>query len=171
MFPEQGAGQWFYLNFLKQTYDMWVRTSSLMLEQMMQAPAFAAHLGKAFEQSLDIKRQTDEAWDIWLRNMRFATQSDIQTLLGAQRSLETKLTTAVGVSTVDPGRASEQSTQALEASLKSLRAAIQSDMESLRTELQMIEDKLTQSSASPDRQTSGVSTGMPQADSNTHQLE
>ncbi len=162
MFLEQRAGQWFYPYFMKQMYDMWVRTSSLMLEQMMQAPAFTAHFGKAFEQSLDVKRQMDEVWDIWLRSMRFATQSDIQTVLGAQRSLETRLTTAVGVLAVDLGKASEQSTHALEASLKSLRAAIQSDMVSLRTELQMIEDKLTQSSASPDRQASGVSTGIPQ---------
>lgn len=91
MFAGQGNGPAFGWAFQKQMYDIWVRTTTELLEEMMKTSAFAGTMGRSVDQSLDFKRQVDEALEAWLKSLRFATESDMQAVLSVLKSIEGKV--------------------------------------------------------------------------------
>lgn len=132
-----GAAQGFQgvnLNFAKQMYDIWIRTSSEALDAMVKTPAFAAALGNVFAQSLDVKRHMDEVLDTTLKSMQFSTGSDTQAMLSELRTLQgtlTQISATVGALATEHGKALDHSRrrdEALAATLNTLRSAIESEV-------------------------------------------
>ncbi len=72
----------------KTMYDVWVRSTSEMLNEAMQSPQFARLMGKSLEGALDFKKQMDEAWESSLRGLQLPTASDMAALSGRLRALE-----------------------------------------------------------------------------------
>lgn len=64
----------------KKVYDVWSRSFAEMFDQMMKTPAFAATMGKALEQSVDLKKQFDDMIEESLKHMRLPTMTDMKEL-------------------------------------------------------------------------------------------
>ena len=84
-----GAGETgFDFNSYKKFYDIWIRSSSEMLEELMRSPQFAAMAGKASGDTADFKKQIDEMIEASLKSMHLPSSSDIKELSRRMRSLE-----------------------------------------------------------------------------------
>ncbi|MGH7273898.1 MAG: poly(R)-hydroxyalkanoic acid synthase subunit PhaE [Nitrospiria bacterium] len=85
---EQKWGENFDIDLYKKFYDIWVRSTSEMLKEMMGSPQFAAALGKSLQGSLDFKKRLDESIESSLKGFRLPTSSDVTELSSRIRALE-----------------------------------------------------------------------------------
>lgn len=85
---EQKGGEGFDFGLYKRFYDIWVRSTSEMLDEMMRSPQFAAAMGKALESSLDFKKRLDELIESSLKGLRLSTSSEVIELSSRLRALE-----------------------------------------------------------------------------------
>ncbi len=142
------------LNFPNQMYDIWVRTSSEMLEQMMQTPAFAAGQGKLLEQSMELKQQVDQALEASLKSMRLATDSDVQALVTELKTIKPQVIhTTEALDTLIPElekflEQARQRDKELEASLTHVRSSIEPAIQSVLTELKTSQNTLAKITSS-----------------------
>ena len=88
---DQRGGEAFYSGFYKKFYDIWVKTSSEMLDELMRSPEFAAAMGKYLENSLDFKKHLDELIESSLKRLHLPTSSDITSLSGQIGALERRI--------------------------------------------------------------------------------
>jgi len=82
------SGQEFDLGLYKKFYDVWVRSSSEMLNEMMRSPQFAGAMGKSLHSSLDFKKRMDEVIESSLKGFHFPTSSEVTELSRQIRGLE-----------------------------------------------------------------------------------
>lgn len=85
---EQKRGEGFDFGLYKKFYDMWVRSTSEMLNEMMRSPQFAAAMGQSLESSLDFKKRVDELIESSLKGFHFPTSSEVAALSRRVRALE-----------------------------------------------------------------------------------
>ena len=78
----------FDFKLYKKFYDIWTRTSTEMLDELMHSPQYAEMAGKALENSADLKKQVDEVIEASLKNMHLPTSSDVKGLSRRLRTLE-----------------------------------------------------------------------------------
>jgi polyhydroxyalkanoate synthesis regulator phasin len=83
---QKGGG--FDFNLYKKFYDIWVRSTSEMLNEMMRSPQFSAAMGKALEGSLDFKKRLDESIESSLKGFRLPISSEVAELSRRIRMLE-----------------------------------------------------------------------------------
>jgi polyhydroxyalkanoate synthesis regulator phasin len=81
----------FDFNTYKKLYNIWMRSTSEMLEEMMRSPQFSEMAGKALSAGADLKQQVDEMIQTSLKNMNLPTTSDIESLSQQIRHLETRV--------------------------------------------------------------------------------
>lgn len=72
----------------KKFYDIYVRSSSEMMEEIMRSPHFAAMAGKMLDNSVDMKKQMDEVIETSLKSMHLPTSSNFKGLSRRLRTLE-----------------------------------------------------------------------------------
>ena len=85
---EQKWGENFDIGLYKKFYDICVRSTSEMLNEMMGSPQFAAAMGKSLQGSLDFKKRLDESIESSLKGLRLPTSSDVTELSSRVRALE-----------------------------------------------------------------------------------
>lgn len=85
---EQKWGEGFDLGLYKKFYDVWVRSTSEMLNEMMRSPQFAAAMGKSLQSSSDLKKRVDELIESCLKGVRLPTSSQAAELSSRIRALE-----------------------------------------------------------------------------------
>ena len=78
----------FDFKMYKKFHDIWIRSSSEMLDELMRSPQFAEMVGKGLENSMDFKKQMDEVIEASLKNMHLPTSSDFNELSRRLRTLE-----------------------------------------------------------------------------------
>jgi len=88
---EWKGAEGFDLGLYKKFYDVWVRSTSEMLHEMMQSPQFAEAMGKTLEGSLDFKKQLDELIESSLKNLHLPTTSEVTDLSRRIRALEVQV--------------------------------------------------------------------------------
>ena len=81
----------FDLRSYKKFYEIWVRSSSEMMEEIMRSPHFAAMAGKMLDTSVDMKRQIDEVIETSLKGMHLPTSSDFKELSRRLLTLEERV--------------------------------------------------------------------------------
>jgi polyhydroxyalkanoate synthesis regulator phasin len=85
---EHKGAEGFDLGLYKKFYDIWVRSSSEMLNEMMRSPQFAAAMGRTLESSLDFKKRLDELIESSLKGFRLPSTSEVTELSRRIRALE-----------------------------------------------------------------------------------
>jgi len=85
---EQKWAENFDIGLYKKFYDVWVRSTSEMLNEIMRSPQFAAAMGKSLQGSLDFKKRLDESIESSLKGFRLPTSSDVTGLSSRIRALE-----------------------------------------------------------------------------------
>ena len=62
---------------LEEFRDLWLETANESFKEVMSTPAFAAATGQTVEQALELQQEVDEAAQDTLRQLGFATESDV----------------------------------------------------------------------------------------------
>lgn len=85
---EQKGGEGLDFRLYKKFYDIWVRSTSEMLDEMMSSPQFAAVMGRWLDTSLDFKKRVDEWMESYLKGLHLPTSSDVAELSRRIQALE-----------------------------------------------------------------------------------
>lgn len=88
---EQKEREGFDFSLYKKFYDIWVRSTSEMLDEMMRSPQFAAVIGKSLESSLDFKKRLDELIESSLKGFHLPSSSEVADLSRRLRVLEQQI--------------------------------------------------------------------------------
>ena len=68
--------------------DLWLETANQSFKEVMSTPAFAAMTGRTVEEALEMRQEVDEAGQDTLRQLGFATESDVVEVGGRLVELE-----------------------------------------------------------------------------------
>ncbi len=85
---EQKGTEGFDFALYKRFYDLWVQSTSEMLNEMMRSPQFAGVMGKSLQGSLDFKKRLDELIESSLKGLHLPTSSEVTELSRRIRALE-----------------------------------------------------------------------------------